>query len=478
MRDGPRGGMASVAFGAAVVIPPCAVGALLASTLPFATRLATAGAVVAAICAFAVWVRRPEVVVAGFLFALPLLERREIGAGLEPGEFVTLILVALGSLSLFVARRPRIDPRMRLVLFTLIGLAIVGGTSAAVNGVLDGETFAALVLKPVSWAIVMYLVIFYFDSSRKLRGLLLSLIAGGAAVAVAAVVQYATGHTPPAGAEGTPRADGTFENLNQLGAFMALMALPTLTYALSSKHGLLKPLLFGAFVLQLAALLLSGTLGSLLGLLVAALISVRLWSARPAIGIALSALPLLTLASLAFFAPAQGNRIYLVQDRAQDRFGTYAAGYELAKDNFWLGTGSIDVAVEQIKTNPEYHFTRFGEVTVQPHNVFLEAQVVSGVLGLSLMILLAWFLLRILLASRPFVEDTDYIVRWGIFLGCIAFLVQNATNSSLLHARLGMVFFALVTIAARLREVPSGANESVVAAHGGASDELRPATAG
>ena len=477
MRNHGSGGVTSVAFGAAIIIPSCALGALLASGLPFATKMATAGALVAAVSAFAVWVRRPEVVVAGFLFALPLLERREIGPGLEPGEFVTLILVALGSVSLFV-RRPKIDARIRLVLLSLIGFAVIGGISAAVNGFLDADTFATLVLKPISWVVVIYLVILYFDSDRKLRGLLLSLIASGAAVAVAAVIQTATGHTPPAGAEGTPRADGTFENLNQLGAFMALIALPTLTYALSAKHRLLKPLLFGAFVLQLAALLLSGTLGSLLGLLVAALISVRLWSARPAIGIAMSALPLLTLITLTFFAPAQGNRIYLVGQRAEDRFGTYAAGYEIAKDNFWLGTGSIDDAVEQIKTNPEYHFTRFGEVTVQPHNVFLEAQVVSGVLGLSFMILLAWFLLRVLLASRPLVQDRDYILRWGILLGCIAFLVQNLTNSSLLHVRLGMIFLTLVTIAARLREVRSGASDSVAAAHGGASDELRPATAG
>ena len=477
MRNHGSGGVTSVAFGAAIIIPSCALGALLASGLPFPTKMATAGALVAAVSAFAVWVRRPEVVVAGFLFALPLLERREIGPGLEPGEFVTLILVALGSVSLFV-RRPKIDARIRLVLLSLIGFAVIGGISAAVNGFLDADAFATLVLKPISWVVVIYLVILYFDSDRKLRGLLLSLIASGAAVAVAAVIQTATGHTPPAGAEGTPRADGTFENLNQLGAFMALIALPTLTYALSAKHRLLKPLLFGAFVLQLAALLLSGTLGSLLGLLVAALISVRLWSARPAIGIAMSALPLLTLITLTFFAPAQGNRIYLVGQRAEDRFGTYAAGYEIAKDNFWLGTGSIDDAVEQIKTNPEYHFTRFGEVTVQPHNVFLEAQVVSGVLGLSFMILLALFLLRVLLASRPLMQYQDYILLWCILLGCIAFLVQNLTNSSLLHARLGMIFLTLVTIAARLPEVRSGASDSVAAAHGGGSDELRPGTAG
>ena len=453
-----NGALARTGSAAAIVGLSLGAGAFLASSLPFATRVVAAGAAAAAIFAFVIWVRRPELLIGAFFFALPLLEGREIVAGVNPGELATLIVVSLGGLSLFVERRPLLTERVTLVLWVLVGLAVVGGVSAAANGVLDPAKFATSVLKPLAWAMVIYLVVVHFDSERKLHGLLLALIASGAAVGVAAVVQFVTGHTSPAGAEGTPRADGTFEHLNQLGAFIVLLALPTLTYALATRRRSLQLLLVAAFVIQLTALLLSGTLGSLLGLLVAVLISLRVWKARPATGFALTMLPLVILVGLALLVPAQASRVYLFGNRADDRFGTYAAGLEIARDNLWLGTGSIENAVEQIRDDPEYRFSRFGEVTVQPHNVFLEAQVVMGAPGLVLLISLVWLSLRILLASRPRPDDEDAILQWGLLLGCIAFLVQNLTNTSLLHVRLGLIFLTLVTIAARLRELQGAAN--------------------
>lgn len=435
-----------------------AVGAFLGSTLPFATRMAAAAGVAAAVFGLVLWMSRPEVVVGAFLFALPLLENREVVAGVNPGELATLLVVSFGGATLLFERRPRLAKRIHLVLWVLVGLAVAGVGSAAANEVLDLETFGASVLKPVAWAIVIYLVVVHFDSEQKLRALLLTLIASGAAVGVAAVAQFLTGNTPPAGTEGIPRADGTFEHFNQLGAFMALVALPTLTYALTSRRGIVKTLLLTAFLAQLAALLLSGTLGSLFALLVAALISLRLWKLTPAAGLALTLAPFLAVVGVALLAPAQASRVHLLPNRAEDRLGTYAAGLEIARDNLVLGTGSVENAVEQTLDHPEYRFSRFGETSVQPHNSFLEAQVVMGIPGLLLLVSLAWLVLRILFASRPRPGDDDYLLRWGILLGCIAFLVQNVTNSSILHARLGMVFLVLVAIAARIREIRGAAN--------------------
>ena len=47
------------------------------------------------------------------------------------------------------------------------------------------------------------------------------------------------------------------------------------------------------------------------------------------------------------------------------------------------------------------------------------------------------------------------LVLWaitGLMVGVLAFLVQNMTNTLVLHARIGIVFFALVALAARFAE--------------------------
>jgi O-antigen ligase len=320
------------------------------------------------------------------------------------------------------------------------------------NDVLDREQVATSVFKPLSWVVVLYLVLLYFDSPRKLRGLLLAMILSGAAVAMIAVVQLAAGNVPVSG-DDVPRARGTFENYNDLGGFMALMAVPALTYALSTRRGSLKVLLLAAFVVQLAALLLSGTLGSLLGLLVAGVLSLRIWKVRPAAGLAMVALALVAAAALALLAPAQASRVHLLGNRAEDRLGTYAAGIKIAKDHVWLGTGSVENAVDLLRQNSEYHSTRFGLVDSEPHNIFLEQLVVSGVAGLALLVFLVWFAVRALLASMPRPAADDYILRWGLVLGATAFLVQNLTNNLLSHARLGVLFLVFVAIAARFREL-------------------------
>jgi O-antigen ligase len=467
--------LAGIASAAALVGVSVAGGVLVASTLPFATRAVAATALVAAFSALAIWARTPAIAVGGFLFALPLLERRDVFAGLDPGELVTLILVLLGALALFLEPPAQVRQRMQLILWALVGLAFVGGISIADNGLLNPTQVAAAVLKPAAWAIVIYLVLVYFDSESKLRGLLLTLIASGAAAGAIGVIQFVTGHAPVSPGDSLARADGTFEHYNQLGGFMALMSVPTLAYALSTRRGALKILLFTALLVELTALLLSGTLGSLLGLLVAALISVRLWSVRPVVGLVMTTLPLLALVSLALLAPAQADRIGLVGQRANDRLRTYAAGLAVARDHLWFGTGSDERTVEEIENNPNYGFTRFGETGSQPHNVFLEALVITGLPGLLLLAWLVWLVLRILMASRPKPEEKDYLLRWGIILGCIAFLVQNLTNTLLTHARIGVIFLTLVVIAARLAALRIVGDEETATVSRRRSGELRDA---
>jgi O-antigen ligase len=445
-----------------------------ASTLPLTTRIALAAALVAPFCTLALWLRRPDVIVGGYVFALPLLEQRDLPYGFQPAELATAAVVAVGAMSAIAGRRSRIPARLALILWTLAGLAIVGMIAGVANGVMDREQLANSVLKPISWIFAIYLVIVYFDSALKLRRLVLIMALSAAVVGVTAIAQVATGAATTSAGGDVARADGTFETYNQLGGFMALMALPTLGYAFASRKGPLKALLFGAFVVQLAALLLSGTLGSMLGVLVAGVVSVRIWGVRPVMGLAVTAAPFVAVASVALLAPAQAGRVHLLSNRAEDRLGTYAAGIAVAKDHLWLGTGSIGRAVEELRSNSKYHSTRFGLVEAQPHNVFLEQFVVTGIIGMVLLLWLVWLAIRVLLSSIPSPSEDDYILRWGILLGAIAFLVQNLTNNLLSHARLGLMFLLLVTIAAQLREVRGGLQER---RRGDAAGGIRAASA-
>jgi O-antigen ligase len=449
-----RAGTATFLFGLSA-----GIGALFTMPFPLQTRILAAGAATSAVAAVALWSRKPAAFVAAFLFVLPLLERRHLGGGLDPGEAATLILVSLGCLSALVYTT-QVPQRVRLILWALAGLAAFGAISTAANGISSVDQLATSVLKPVSWAVVIYLVILHFDSEDKLRALLLTIICSGTAVAASGVIQFVTGHAPVSPSGGIARADGTFEHFNQLGGFMALVAVPTAAFAFSAKAKSVRIMLGAALILQLTALLLSGTLGSMLGLAVASVVSIRLWGVNPRIGVWLTIVPVLGLVIAALFAPAQSRRVYLVDERANDRLQTYAAGIAIAEDHLLFGTGSVENALAELQQNPKYRYTRFGQTSSEPHNVFLEAFVILGLPGLLVMVSLGWLSLRLLLRSRPRSDDPNFEIRWGIILGGIAFLVQNFTNNLLAHARLGIIFLVLVVIAARLRELQARADDT------------------
>jgi O-antigen ligase len=428
-----------------------AVGALVATGLPGNVGLVAATGIVALIATITVWERRPEVVLGAFIFILPLLKGENAALGLNRGELATVFMLGIASLTLATPRRA-VDPNLRRLVLALAALGCVGALASAANHIYAPSVLAASAMKPIAWAVVSYLVYVYFDSREKLRALVLAIIASGTLVGVIGILQHVTGRAvvPPSG--GPPRVDSTFEHWNQLGGFMALLAIPTLTYALSTKSPLRKTLLIAACGVQLAALLLSATLGSGVGLLVAGIVAVRLWGPHLRLGLTLTILPLLATVVLSLLVPELADRVHLARNRATDRLSTYAAGIKLARDNPLFGTGSIGRATEEIQQNTAYRYSRFGETSVQPHNAFISMLVQSGIFAFLFLCWAAWLSMRLFFAMRPPPDSPDYVLHWGILLGGIAFLVQNLTNSLIIHARLGLVFFVLVASVVRLRE--------------------------
>ena len=429
----------------------------------------------------AVWLRRPELVLGLLAFSLPLLESSALVGGLNAGELAMLSVATIGFVSLVRVTSPG-HPDLHRLILPLLGLAVLGGIAAAANGATSPSDLAASAFKPLIWAILLYLVFLHFDSSTKLHALILAMIASAAAVGLYTMFEYAGGQASQAYFGGPTRASGTFEHWNQLGGFMALMAFPTLGYALVTKRRVARLALLSAFAIEIIALMLSLTVGSMLALFVAGLFGlIPLARRRPTIALLLALLPVAVLGLSGAVFPAVLERFEIAGERANDRLATYYAGIGLARDNFWLGTGSIEKATQEIRQTTEYRFTPFAETSSQPHNAFLSTWVEKGVFGFVLLAVLAWFSLKLLLAAKPPPDDPMQLAYWGVLFGGVAFLLQNFSNNLLTNARQGIIFLFLVLATARLGHLRRAAADATGEPAGGGrtagAAPPRPATA-
>lgn len=404
---------------------------------------------------------RPHTALATYLLLLPLVMPWPIAAGLNAGEVLTLAILILGALGLWESRDrvPAALAALSSILWPLAGLAVVSLLSLLANGILALEDIASALFKMVAFAIVAILVHVHASALPRARTLLHGLLAGGAAVALYAVVAYAMGWSYTEEFDWN-RSTGTFENWNQLGGFMALLAPATLGLAATSRRWSMRALLGGIFVLEIVALLLSLTLGSMLGLVLGGIFTlmfvVRIGWRR--------ILPTLSLALMGFLVvfavnPLLRDKIMRFDERVMDRLMTYAVGVQMFRDKFWLGFGSEQQLVDALTFGEaDYGITIFGESSMVPHNSFLKIGVEKGILGVVLFTLLIVGVGRILLRHRrAFAESSWAPLYAGVVAGVVAFLVQNMTNDLILHARIGIIFFALIAIMDQLaRTRPAG----------------------
>lgn len=399
-------------------------------------------------------VARPHVAVAGYLCVLPLLLDWGVGAGLNAGEALTLVMLVWGVVSLWEAHG-RIEPAVRALwplIWPLMMLALVSVVSLAVNGITAFQEVAGALLKMIAFALMAILVHMHADTPAKASRLLTAALVGAVGVAVYAVVAYVAGWSYDEVYDWN-RAAGTFEHWNQLGGFMALMGMPALALAIASRSPAGRLAWAGAFALMMAALLLSQTLGSVLALIVAFGIAgvflVRIGWGR------LFAAGLLLAASFAVvFATNEElrDKVLHVDERVMDRLRTYAVGVAMFRDRLWFGFGSEERLTDELWFGEaDYGLTMFGASSSVPHNAFLQIGVEKGIFGAVLFAIVIVGALRILLRHRRVLMQSRHSLLYqGIAVGVIAFLVQNMTNSIALHARIGIVFFALIALVDRL----------------------------
>lgn len=397
---------------------------------------------------------RPHAVVAIYLLVLPLLLPWGVVAGLNAGEVLTFAMLGWGLFSLWEAS-DRFGAAVRAlgpIVWPLAALAVVSVVSLAVNGITVFDEIAAALLKMLAFALMAMLVHVHADTPGKARTLLYAILAGGALVGAYGVVQYLAGWGYSEIYDWN-RASGTFEHWNQLGGFMVLLGMPTLALAVSSP-GLVRRSVFAAvFVVEMAALLLSQTLGSVLALVVGGAISI-VFVVRVGWTRLLGAVLLTGAIMTSVIATNEELRDKLVNvdERVMDRLRTYAVGAAMFRDRMWFGFGSEERVTEELWFGEaDYGITIFGASSSVPHNSFIEMGVEKGVFGALLFaILIAGALVVVLRHRRTLHASPHSMLYDGLVVGILAFLVQNMTNSIILHARMGIIFFALIAIIDRM----------------------------
>lgn len=390
---------------------------------------------------------RPIAGLALYLAVLPLVATGEVAGGLNGGELLTLGVVVVG-LGTAWNSRSRIRSALRdlgPILWPLAALAVVSVASLVANEASSWADILSAFLKIMVFGLVALVVYMNAAGEKAALALVLAVLGSGLLVAIYSIIRFALG-LEYYETWGYHRAAGPFTEWNHLGGFMALTSVPTLAFGLSVRRPSTRWLFIAAFVTQIVALLLSLTMGSVLALLVGGLLG----------GIFLFRIPLRRIAAVAAsFAfvflgvlalnPFLQEKVTRLGERVVDRLITYSVGISMLQDKVWFGFGSQSRVVDAFYASADYQVTVFGMSAAIPHMSLLLIGVEKGIFGLIFYLFLIVGALRLLVRQRAAYQGSRYqLLYQGLVVGLLAFLVQDMTNNLLLHARLGILFLALL----------------------------------
>ncbi len=402
-----------------------------------------------------VYLIRPHVVINIFIFVIPLLVGQKVIVGLNLGELATLFIMSLGLITLLITSQEKLITTLKQLgslIWSLLGLAFVGLISALTNSVFSVLEIVAAVFKPLAFAIVMLLLFVHNDSQKKVYNLLRALLLGGFVVAGYSILAYVMGwsYYPQYGYN---RASGTFEHWNQLGGYMVLTSLSTLGLALAMSKSINRFILLLVFFLEITALLLSLTLGSIISFLIGiTLLFAKVKVKFRGIRYLLLLSTIVAIAVLIATETGSGLRLSNVEERYRGRIASYISGAYIALENFWFGAGSSEQVQIKIWSG------NYGPETYSiSHNSFITIWAEKGIFGLLLFVYIIFRYIQLLLQCRFVVHNTAYYtIYWGIVAGIVGFLYQNLANNLIIHARLGIIFFAFLVLVLRLTQFAQG----------------------
>jgi O-antigen ligase len=313
-------------------------------------------------------------------------------------------------------------------------------------------------LLTLSAAMIFFFLAVQFSASAtieswRLRGLVI--VTYTFSVSLFAVVQYFTDHTRIYWLV-TPRwpgwVFGPYVNHNHYAGLMEMLIPLSAGYALSSE-GPLKLSLGFALLIPVASVLLSGSRGGMLALLLegALLIVIALTKGhrerRRLVAAAVTGA--ISVAVLGFVWMDQGGLTKRLQTPFESS-GTSEVGFasrkqvaldsfRMAKDHLWLGTGLGSFAL----VYPKYQSVPTDAVWDHAHNDYIEALGETGLLGGALIVLALAVGLRL-----AFVDLDDRLrhrlgwIQLGAALGCCGLLLHSLLDFNL-HIPANAVWFAV-----------------------------------
>ena len=253
----------------------------------------------------------------------------------------------------------------------------------------------------------------------------------------------------------TGRAFSTFGQPNFLASWL-LLVLPLSVYLSFKSRSFYAR--FGwlvAFLLQLIALVLTGSRAGLFGLVLMVLMVLIYYfkkivvSRRAKIAVVLSGLAVVALIFVAFDNFSSGRMRELKQlnyGSLGARVNLYQAAFQAWPDHFWLGHGLENTENVFIRyyANDWGVYGNVGQSADRAHNLILDVLLAGGVLGLVAWILLVFFFFR--LGSGPLAATGYADLRRALMLGAGAYLFSLLFGFSVVTTEIYFWFFLALLI--------------------------------
>jgi O-antigen ligase len=412
-----------------------------------------------------------------------------VGSAMFSLTEITLSICVVVCLAQFVFKRGKplswlswreLQDRVGPFLLPMVVFLLVAALSITIayRGDLALRDFRKEVFSPFLYFV---LVLLYIRSRQDVVRLLAALIATATIVAVMGVIQILFFPNSMALEEGVRRVYAIYGSPNSIGLLFDYTLPIVLAWALGRVRLGERLLAFSLLALMFIVLYLTHSLGSWMGIAVAALFVVG-FSIRNRKVLLIGGLITLVLA-IAVVAVYHTQLLNYVIDRHSDAFGTgtaakrvylWQAALAMIHDSPWLGYGLDNwlchYSQNTICPNNLHHYWLLRDATghptglvnepnlSHPHNIFLHIWVSVGVFGLLsfgvVLILFYWLFARILISLHAAPGKYSEQLRWmtlGVGAAMLAALVQGQVDSAFLEQDLSFCFWTLVATLLLLR---------------------------
>ena len=414
------------------------------------------------------------------------------GAPAFVAAMVPLLLVVPLARDLVVRRLPVIAPQPMRWMLVLFGIYLVSALFSADTS----RSWDEVVVFITEGLLLYFLVINVVRSPEMLRSVTWILLAGGALISVAAVHQAITGNydsnyfgfaqpdaairtgvTTLTGDVVVPRLSGSIGETNRFAQTMLMLVPLGIFRAISERSTLLRVIAGGMTVLMTLGVVLSFSRGAAVGLaaLVLALLFLRMIRFRYLIAM----VAVLALILVAF--PQYTNRITSLAGVGGLDSGTSAVDNSLlsrATETLSAGLVLVDHPIIGVGPGmfPAYYEAYANTVGIlvrndierQAHNLYLGFGAELGVPGLIVFLLIAYSVVRMLLAARraSIVKRPDLERLTTPFLLALMTYYVTGMFLHLSFARFYWLMLAVATAAAvvTLREMASAGEPTAVEA--------------